>query len=73
MIKFETLSNEAAYQLRFLIYCGIDKELDRALENNSTLTLDINILSEIITWYNKNVLLSGKSLEEKLELLKSKN
>jgi hypothetical protein len=73
MIKFENLSNEAAYQLRFIIYCGIDKELDRALENNSTLILDINILEEIITWYNKNILLSGKSLSEKLELLKARN
>ena len=73
MIKFENLSNESAYQLRFIIYYGIDKELDRALENDSTLILDIKILEEILTWYNQNILLSGKSLSEKLELLKAKN
>ena len=67
MIKFENLSNEATYQLRFLIYCGIDEELNRALKNKNI--VEVKELKEIVTWYNKNILLSGKSLAEKLDLL----
>lgn len=67
MIKFEGLSNEVDYQLKFLIYCGIDK----ALANNNT--VQVKTLKEIVIWYNQNILLSGKSLNEKIELLESKN
>lgn len=57
------LSAKANYELGYIIYSG----LSDAMDHNR---IDQEILKELLSWYDDNIILSANSLKEKFNSIK---
>lgn len=62
------LSAKANYKLSYIIWDGIDKQIDQALAKKSKEQL--SILEELVEYYTEEIILSADILKMKLEMLK---
>lgn len=62
------LSTKANYKLSYIIWDGIDKQIDQAIAKKSKEQL--SILEELVEYYTEEIILSADTLQKKLEMLK---